>query len=223
MTNILHYIQSNAFPLPQILKIFCSLPAVLEEDVARTIYTFPHASAGDPDGIRPQHVIDITNSPAERGKKELFQALTSFTNNTLMRNVPPSVRPVFFGASLIPLQKEGGGVQLIAIGQILHHLVAKCVAVRMMNYRGVNLAPLQLGCGVSLGCEVATHTTRIYLQNMPQVHLLLKLEFKNSFNSLRQDKMLESVKKSVPELFSFVGSAYEQPSVLYCGDCPTNS
>ena len=109
MTNILHYIQSNAFPLPQILKIFCSLPAVSEGDVARTIYTFPHASAGDPDGIRPQHMIDITNSPAERGKKELFQALTSFTNNTLMRNVPPSVRPVFFGASLIPLQKEGGG------------------------------------------------------------------------------------------------------------------
>ena len=30
--------------------------------------------------------------------------------------------------------------------------------------------------------------------------------------------MLESVKEYAPELFTFVHSAYEQPSLLFCGD-----
>ena len=58
----------------------------------------------------------------------------------------------------------------------------------------------------------------IYLQNMPPSHLLLKLDFNNAFNSLRRDKMLEAVKENVPELFNFVNSAYNQPSMLFCGD-----
>ena len=81
-----------------------------------------------------------------------------------------------------------------------------------MRTVGAGLAPLQLGCGVSLGCEAAAH---LYLQNMPPSHLLLKLDFKNA---LRRDKMLEAVKENVPELFNFVHSAYNQPSILFCGD-----
>ena len=83
---------------------------------------------------------------------------------------------------------------------------------------GSGLAPQQLGCGVPLGCEAAAHATRLYLRNMPPGHLLLKLDFKNAFNTLRRDKMLESVKEYAPELFTLVLSAYEQPSLLFCGD-----
>ena len=57
-----------------------------------------------------------------------------------------------------------------------------------------------------------------HLQNMSPGHLLLKLDFKNAFNTLRRDKMFESVKEYAPELFTLVHSAYEQPSLLFCGD-----
>ena len=57
-----------------------------------------------------------------------------------------------------------------------------------------------------------------HLQNMSPGHLLLKLDFKNTFNTLRRDKMFESVKEYAPELFTLVHSAYEQPSLLFCGD-----
>ena len=47
---------------------------------------------------------------------------------------------------------------------------------------------------------------------------MLKLDFKNAFNSLRRDKMLQSVIKFAPAFFCFVQSAYEKPSCLFCGD-----
>ena len=82
------------------------------------------------------------------------------------------------------------------------------------------LAPLQLGFGTPRGAEAAVHTTRLYLDNMPDDHLFLKLDFSNAFNSLRRDKMLESVRQRAPEMYSlyFVFSAYEGHSSLFCGD-----
>ncbi len=47
--------------------------------------------------------------------------------------------------------------------------------------------------------------------------LLLKLDFRNAFNTLTRDKMLESVKDHAPELFSFIHAAYGEPSLLFCG------
>ena len=53
---------------------------------------------------------------------------------------------------------------------------------------------------------------------MPSTHLLLKLDFKNAFNTLRRDKMIEEVKRNAPELFAFILAAYGTPSLLFCGD-----
>ena len=53
----------------------------------------------------------------------------------------------------------------------------------------------------------------IYLHNMPSDHLLLKLDFKNTFKCLGWD-----IKMSAPGLLKFVYSAYSVPSQLFCGD-----
>ena len=208
----------SCIPSPPPPEQFSPLPAISQEIVVRAIHSFPRGSAGGPDGFRPQHLLDLTSASAERGGKELIRSLTCFTNKVLEGKVPPSVQPIFFGATLIALQKKEGGVRPIAVGLSLRRLVAKCAGLHVMRTVGAGLAPLQLGCGVSLGCEAAAHAARLYLQNMPPSHLLLKLDFKNAFNSLRRDKMLEAVKENVPELFNFVHSAYNQPSMLFCGD-----
>ena len=62
------------------------------------------------------------------------------------------------------------------------------------------------------------HATRLYLDNMPDDHLFLKLDFSNAFNSLRRNRMLESVRQRAPEMYRFVFFAYEEPSYLFCGD-----
>ena len=85
------------------------------------------------------------------------------------------------------------------------------------------MAPHQLGCGTPLGCEAAAHVARIYIQNLPPGHVMLKFEFQNAFNTLRRDKMLNTVRESAPSLYSFIHSAYEKPSTLFCGDCTIQS
>ena len=96
-------------PSPPQPEEFVPLPAITEEEVASAIRSFPRGSAGGPDGIRPQHLLDLTSASAELGGKILLRALTAFTNLILQGDVPQSVKPVFFGATLIPLRKKEGG------------------------------------------------------------------------------------------------------------------
>ena len=47
---------------------------------------------------------------------------------------------------------------------------------------------------------------------------MLKLDFQNAFNTLRRDKMLETVRDSAPSLYPFIYSAYANTSTLFCRD-----
>lgn len=104
------------------------------------------------------------------------------------------------------------------MGCTLRQLVAKCTCNSVKQTMAALLAPHQLGLGVPLGAEAAVHATRVYLQDMPDCHLLLKLDFRNAFNSLRQDKMLLAVCERVPQIFPLVHSAYSAPSSLFIQD-----
>ena len=55
------------------------------------------------------------------------------------------------------------------------------------------LSPLQLGFGTAKIAEAAVHVGRLFLANSASDKVLLKLNFKNAFNSVRRDKMLEAV------------------------------
>ena len=81
-----------------------------------------------------------------------------------------------------------------------------------MKAMGARLALLQLRFGTSLGCEAAAHVARTYLDNMDSNHLMLNIDFGNTFNCLRRDKMPGAVRETVPKLYHFVHCAYEMPS-----------
>ena len=44
----------------------------------------------------------------------------------------------------------------------------------------------------------------VYLDHLPSDHVMLKIDFKNTFNYVRRDKMFEMVRQYVPEIFPFV-------------------
>ena len=75
-----------------------------------------------PDGLRPQHLVDMTSRSAGAGGELLLRALTNFV---LTGEIHVEIRPFLFGASLTALNKKDGGVRLIAVGCTLHWLVAK--------------------------------------------------------------------------------------------------
>ena len=143
-----------------------------------------------------------------------MSALTYFINRILQGNAPLSVRPILFGATLIALHKKEGGIRPIAISLILRRLAAKIGGFRVVQSFSSALAPLQLGYGVPSGCEAAAHAARQYLESMPSNHVLLKVDFRNAFNSVRRDKILEAVKSSIPTALFRYSEGFVCPS--YC-------
>ena len=83
---------------------------------------------------------------------------------------------------------------------------------------GALLSPVQLGYGTPLGAEATAHLARLYLATLHLEHVILKLDFKNAFNSIRRDKMLDTAKLHTPELFPFIYSCYSTSSSLYFHD-----
>ena len=87
---------------------------ITEDDITRAIRSFPTGSSAGPDGLRPQHLLDLT-SCLEAGRA-LVTAVTGLINLLLQGQCPPEVATVLFGGRLFALQKKSGGIRPIAIG-----------------------------------------------------------------------------------------------------------
>ena len=187
---------------------------VTDSDIRAAIRGFSPGSAGGRDGLRPQHLKDMSEFPSG----SLCQSLSQFANLVLAGGVPRVVRPTFFGASLLPFAKKDGGIRPIAVGLTLRRLVAKAAAAKATKACAPLLAPSQLGVGSKGGAEAIVHATRRYLDANLEGRAFVKLDFTNAFNSIRRDCVLEAVATSYPDLLPFVTSAYGSSSTLWLGD-----
>ena len=97
------------------------------------------------------------------------------------------------------MEKKGGGIRPIAIGCTLRRLAAKVAGNKVLNEMAALLSPCQLGYGVGKGAEA--------IKSLDSSRVLIKLDFKNAFNSVRRDKMLKAVPQLAPSIFPFVHSA----------------
>jgi len=174
---------------------------VTETEVLQAVRSFPAGSAGGPDGVRRQHILEMVNC-VEAGPK-LVSALTVFTNCLLHGEVHADVSPVLFGGNLIALEKKSGGVRPIAVGYTLRRIAATCANTYAASQLADYFTPIQLGVGIPGGCEAAVHATRRYIDTMPDRHVVAKIDFTNAFNSLHRDLMLRSVAEKVPSIYRF--------------------
>lgn len=92
--------------------------------VALAIRTLSNKSAGGPDGLRSKHLKDMANS-SNGVDSPFLKALAAFSTIVQEGKVSPHIRLCFFGATLITLEKKGGGVRPIAVGGTLSRLVGK--------------------------------------------------------------------------------------------------
>ena len=177
-----------------------------EAEVAKTIKSFPPGSSGGPDGLRPQHLLDLIKCAESGG--ELVSAITAFVNLQLRGGCNPDVVSHLFGGNILALEKKSGGVRPIAVGFTWRRLAAKCANSFATAKLREMLSPIQLEVGVKGGCEAAVHATRRFLLSMPDSYVVANLDFTNAFNSLRRDSMLEAVALHVPEILQFCHSSY---------------
>ena len=195
---------------------------VTEKEVIDAVRSFPNGSAGGMDGLSPQHLKNLLMGPQDEHKKKLLNSLAQFINHVLAGKVPESYRTVFFGAALIALRKKDGGLRPIAVGNTLRRLACKIVSKRVMPSIRAKLKPHQLGYGIKGGAEAAVHATRGFLAENTDA-ILVKLDFKNAFNSFRRDNLLQVAVKDLPEYARFIWSAYRRPSGLICGEAILSS
>lgn len=186
-----------------------------ESAVSRAVRSFPAGSSGGPDGFKPQHLLDLVSN--REGGTDLLSALTAFINMLLQGHCHPDIVPIFFGGRLIALNKASGDIRPIAVGYTLRRLTSKCACAAVSSKLSVYLAPQQLGFGIPGGCEAAVHATRRFLQSMPDNHVVAKLDFRNAFNSLHRDRMLQAVSRVIPELYRYCHLAYSQSTLLSFG------
>ena len=189
---------------------------VSEDDIANAIRSFPSGSSTGPDGLRPQHLLDMVT--CNQGGQQLITAITAFVNLLLNGKCPPAIATVLFGGRLIALQKKSGGIRPIAIGYTWRRLVAKCANKHALSVLNNSLAPIQVGVGTPGGCEAAIHATRRFAASMAVDQVLVKLDFSNAFNSLRRDVMLQTVAEKLPGLYRFCKLCYGDRTALRFGD-----
>ena len=132
--------------------------------------------------------------------------------------VPVGLRPFFFGAKLIRLRKKDGGIRPIAVGNTLRRICSKCVSSFATDQRRIDFHGTQFGCGTSRGAEIAAHVFRNLIENgqYPE-NVILKLDFKYAINSLKRDKILDTVFRKRRQIYNYTHTAYSESSHLFFG------
>ena len=161
---------------------------------------------------------DITSDALDETSKHLLQTIVKFLNGiVLCGNIPDAVQSIFFGASLIALLKKDGGVRPIAVGITLRRLARKAYMFKVSCNLTDEFQPHQMSVCILSGAEVAVHTCRSFISSEDSNSILLKIDFKNAFNTVRRNAILHKVKESLPQIFPSVFQAYPQPTDLFFG------
>jgi hypothetical protein len=184
--------------------------------IKKAIQSFPNGSSGGPDGLRPQHLKDLLLGAHD--DHPLLAAITDLINLQLQGLTPSSVRSTIFGATLLAISKKTGGVRPIAVGYVWRRLTAKVACCYVKDASAALLTPRQLGFGITGGAEAAVRAARRYIDNMIPGQVFVKIDFKNAFNTLRRDSILEAVAKYFPELLAFSQSTIGEVYALQFGD-----
>ena len=74
----------------------------------------------------------------------------------------------------------------------------------------------QFGCRTSRGAEIALHVFRNLIENEQNPeNFILMMDFKNAFNSLKRDKMLDTVLRKRRKFHSYTHTAYCETSHIF--------
>ncbi|CAI5928976.1 unnamed protein product [Closterium sp. NIES-65] len=200
----------------------CTLPHpekptkwVLKQEVlARALRESPRGSAGGPTGWRMDFLRELFTHPGD------LKLLGAWLQAAARGDVGQGVAQWWTSSSLVALEKPGGGVRPIAVGEVFPRLLARCLAVDYHDAIIRHLKPKgQFGAGARNGAETVIHGVRAALKANPTWGVL-QIDVKNAFNSVcRQALFKELVKGPFVGMTPFLRTLYGSPSpLLYRAD-----
>jgi hypothetical protein len=113
----------------------------------------------------------------------------------------------------ILIEKGNGEFRPLGIGETWYRLLARMVSKLIGIDVGGKLEPLQLGCGISGGCEIAGRLGQVILDSDRDM-CAIKLDIKNAFNSMPRKVMWKGIQEFAPELSHWYMWAYGEESEL---------
>jgi hypothetical protein len=146
----------------------------------------------------------------------LARIVTNIVNGTLDSRFKEYLLP----SREIGIQKPGGGIRPIAIGEVLYRAAASFALYPQLASAAKILHPINLGVGVSGGCETVVHCVSYFLSSPSLDAACLACDFKNAFNSASRARMLEALfaENSLKSLWRLAHWAYSEPSRLFVQD-----
>jgi hypothetical protein len=134
---------------------------------------------------------------------------------------PRQLAPFIAGAPLMALNKQGGGLRPIAIGETIRRLVSKCCCEATTEDCKVIFGPLQVGVATQGGAEASVHAARKLAAEFGEDpgKIMLKVDFSNAFNQVDRTEMLAQVYDKLPGLYRWVEYCYSSAAHLFFGTC----
>ena len=156
----------------------------------------------------------VADSSADAGLR-LRQSITKFTNNILHRGVYDYAAKLMFSANQTALREKDISIDPVGVGNVFRRLAAKVgchVVSRAMSYE---LSPIQLGVSIKGIAEAAVHAMRKFISNEIDSHypkVMVKLDMKNAFNSVRHDHVLQTCLDRILEIAKLAFLVYSKSS-----------
>ena len=86
-------------------------------------------------------------------------------------------------------------MRTVAVGNVLRRLASEIAVDHIVPFLRQDLPPVQLRVGVIGGCEAAAHAIREFVElgtlNKINDYILVKLDMKNAFSTVRRENILE--------------------------------
>jgi hypothetical protein len=104
------------------------------------------------------------------------------------------------------MKPRGDVVRPIAIAEAWYRLAERCAIATCPNL-GASLAPMQVAVGIARGHQIIRHALRSGMA-ADLGCVTLQVDWRNAFDTLRRDRMLEAVAQRCPALLPMAVWAY---------------
>ncbi|MCL4431195.1 MAG: reverse transcriptase domain-containing protein [Epsilonproteobacteria bacterium] len=107
-----------------------------------------------------------------------------------------------------------GEYRPISINSAIYRILSRCVKCLTINTVQESLGITQLGCGYKSACETAAAIFQAYSEETDG-SIIIKTDFKNAFNTISRESILQGIENSCPALKSFFLWAYGNSTTLF--------
>ena len=207
-------------PLPIIPETTSAQSISLNDDfdVYNILKSFPKGTAAGPSGLRVQHLLDAASIPLPTTIGSLLRRVV---NLLVSGKVPQEVSLFMAGGSLTALSKLKPGcapdIRPIAVGEVLRRFTGKCLCA-VLKQRVIDFfEPIQFSVACPMGSEKVIHGIRACVEKFwnDRDFSVMKVDFKNAFNLVSRDAVLQECANHFPDLLPWVAWCYGSHPFLW--------